>query len=354
MKKTICAGVLAVLLCGSAAAAAGSYQATARLRPDITIEIDGRVRTFYNVQGEEVHPISYADTTYLPIRSIGELMGKNVNWDAASNTASIGGARTTADATGKPDKGADTVRIKLTGEPNYTIRIDGTARTFYDANGRVCDPMVYNGSIYLPVRAIGQIMGKTVSWDESSDRVILSDSGTGDALTDFDTFHSSTAGRPSDELITAEQARQIACGDAEQDTEDVTFIKTKLERENGGWIYEIEFIVRSGSRIFEYDYEIDAATGRILDFDYDAENDMPAHHTDHMDGRTISEARAGEIALSRVPGATKSNLYALELDSDDGRLVYEGKIIYNGTEYEFTIEASSGAVLEWDVESSDD
>ena len=29
---------------------------------------------------------------------------------------------------------------------------------------------------------------------------------------------------------------------------------------------------------------------------------------------------------------------------------YEGKIIYGGTEYEFTIDASTGSVMEWDAE----
>ena len=41
--------------------------------------------------------------------------------------------------------------VNLTMEPNYTIVIDGVDRTFYDVNGKVCDPAVYNGSIYLPV-----------------------------------------------------------------------------------------------------------------------------------------------------------------------------------------------------------
>ena len=59
-----------------AAHAAGDV--TARLRPDITIVIDGAARVFYNVSGQQVHPISYNNTTYLPLRAIGELMGKVV------------------------------------------------------------------------------------------------------------------------------------------------------------------------------------------------------------------------------------------------------------------------------------
>ena len=41
---------------------------------------------------------------------------------------------------------------------------------------------------------------------------------------------------------------------------------------------------------------------------------------------------------------------------DDGRisklmLKRDGKIVYNQMEYDFTVDASSGAVTEWDVES---
>ena len=74
MKKAICALALTTLFCGAAFAANGSYTVSAALSPDITVNIDGVDRTFYNVQGQEVHPISYAGTTYVPIRSIGELM----------------------------------------------------------------------------------------------------------------------------------------------------------------------------------------------------------------------------------------------------------------------------------------
>lgn len=94
MKKLICTMTLAALLCGAAGAANAPYSVTAELSPNVPVRIDGIVQTFYNVQGEEVHPISYAGTTYVPIRAIGEIMGKNVNWDNTTNTATIAGERT--------------------------------------------------------------------------------------------------------------------------------------------------------------------------------------------------------------------------------------------------------------------
>ena len=65
----------------------------------------------------------------------------------------------------------------------------------------------------------------------------------------------------------------------------------------------------------------------------------------------INEADAKQTALGRVSGATQKDIYEWKFDYDDGRPEYEGKIIYGGTEYDFTIDASSGAVIEWEAES---
>ena len=64
----------------------------------------------------------------------------------------------------------------------------------------------------------------------------------------------------------------------------------------------------------------------------------------------FSEADAKKTALDRVSGATDRDIYEWKLDYDDGRPEYEGKIIYGGTEYEFTIDAATGSVMEWDAE----
>ena len=378
MKKLVCTMALAALLCGAAGAANGSYSVTAELSPDITVKIDGVERVFYNVQGQEVHPISYAGTTYVPIRSIGELMDKNVNWDGTTNTATIAGARVTADATGTPDRNAVTQDITMDIEPGITIVIDGTARTFYNVNGQKVDPALYNGSIYLPIRAIGEIMGKTVSWDGATQTVSISGSTAGGQVTDFDTNNSSggntgntgnVGGNTGNTgnvggntgtttgLVTLEQAKQTALNHAGKTASQVTFVKARSDWENGRTVYEIEFIYRSGTGYLEYDYEIDASTGKILSYDYDAEGYAPSTGgttgTGSIGGQTasISADRAKQIALAKVPGASTANIYEFELDYDDGRLEYEGKIIYNSMEYEFTIDASTGNVIGWDVES---
>jgi len=67
------------------------------------------------------------------------------------------------------------------------------------------------------------------------------------------------------QLLTMDQAQQIALDHAGLKAENVTGIHTVIDIENGRQIYEVEF--REGH--WEYDYEIDAATGQILDWDKD-------------------------------------------------------------------------------------
>lgn len=67
-------------------------------------------------------------------------------------------------------------------------------------------------------------------------------------------------------------------------------------------------------------------------------------------GNYIGVNRAKTIALKKVPGAKNSNIREIHLDRENGRMVYEGEIYYNGWEYEFDIDAVTGAVVKWKVD----
>ena len=60
--------------------------------------------------------------------------------------------------------------------------------------------------------------------------------------------------------------------------------------------------------------------------------------------------KAIAIALKQVPGANQSHVYDVHLDRENGRMVYEGEIYYNGWEYEFDIDAITGEIVKWKVE----
>ena len=154
-----------------------------------------------------------------------------------------------------------------------------------------------------------------------------------------------TGGQAAATAVTEEQARETALSHAGLTADQVTFVRSELDRDDGRLMYDVEFYT---SDYKEYDYEIDAATGEILSYDYDAEG--YSYQPNATPGTAITAEQARGIALAEVPGAAESDIYEFETDRDDGRLEYEGKIIYNNTEYEFTIDGYSGAIREWDAE----
>ena len=341
----LCLAALLGLATVSAAALEPS-KVTVELRPSVRILVDGTERTFYDVAGKEVHPIYYNGTNYLPVRAIGELMGKNVNWDGSTRTITLSGPRTATPATGTPDTGAKDGSVTVEQRPDISIVVDGTKRTFTDAKGNPVYVLLNSGTNYLPVRAIGELMGKTVSWDGQTRTITLS--GGAPLVTDADTFGPSggaavppATGTNPGTLIGEEAARSAVLSHAKLTAAQVTFIKCKLDWEDGRRIYEVEFFTADGR---EYDYEIDAYTAEILKTSYDTEKGGSGAGTAGF----LSREQARDIALKQVPGAAASHVRKVELDRDDAE--YEVKIVYNGWEYEFQLNARTGAVLETDSE----
>ena len=137
-------------------------------------------------------------------------------------------------------------------------------------------------------------------------------------------------------------AQKIALEHAGVKAADATIIRSKLDYEDGRQVYDIEWYAGGA----KYDYEIATDTGEIISSAYE-EKTVGAN----SNNVTVSEADAKKTALDRVSGATDKDIYEWKLDYDDGRPEYEGKIIYGGTEYEFTIDAATGSIIEWDAET---
>ena len=74
-----------------------------------------------------------------------------------------------------------------------------------------------------------------------------------------------TAPAGTDGLITKEEAETIALNHAGFTPDQVTWLRTNYELDDGVHQYEVEF--HQGS--WEYDYEINAKTGEILSYDRD-------------------------------------------------------------------------------------
>lgn len=144
--------------------------------------------------------------------------------------------------------------------------------------------------------------------------------------------------------VTEDEARKTALSDAGVTEEQITGIRVKKDHDDGRQVYDVEFY----SDNKEYDYEIDASTGEILSSDFEIENDFNKDSASDLNP-AVSQEEASAAALAKVQGASEKDL-RIKLDDDDGKMIYEGDIYYNGTEYEFEIDASTGDFLEWSEE----
>ena len=59
----------------------------------------------------------------------------------------------------------------------------------------------------------------------------------------------------------------------------------------------------------------------------------------------IGLEKAKEIAIAKAGGG---DVVSIELDVEDGVMVYEGEIVYNNVEYDFDINALDGTILKWE------
>ena len=140
-------------------------------------------------------------------------------------------------------------------------------------------------------------------------------------------------------------ALQTALKDAGVNEADASRIRVTMDRDDGMLVYEVRF----GAAEIEYDYEIDARSGRIISTDVERWDDDDRDDRNRTANANVAVSRdeAVKTVLGKVSGATEKDV-RIELDYDDGRYRYEGDIIYNGIEYDFEIDADSGRILEWE------
>jgi len=61
---------------------------------------------------------------------------------------------------------------------NPSIFVDGYLIETKDVTGKKVEPFVYEGTTYLPVRAISEALGKTVDWDSAANRIDIGNPST--------------------------------------------------------------------------------------------------------------------------------------------------------------------------------
>lgn len=157
--------------------------------------------------------------------------------------------------------------------------------------------------------------------------------------------------RDRKENVSLEQAKSIALRHAGKEADEVRIIKESTDRDDGLVSYDIEFYSTDDGNKFEY--EISAYTGEVISFETDFNNRYSGSGRGETRER-ITWDSARSLALSKA-GVKESEVrgFELELDYDDGTLVYEGSFNVGWTEYDFEINASTGNFVSWSVERDD-
>ena len=232
---------------------------------------------------------------------------------------------------------AATVSRTIQVEEGVGISLNGATFIPRDVNGNEVPVFLYNGTTYVPLRAVGEAMGMDVSYDSATKTAILVTADKSAAQ----------QGSSTSSYITAERAKEIALADAGVQAADAVFLRAQLDWDDGRAEYEVEFY--SGN--MEYDYDIDALTGAIRSSDHELENfRIPTDGNTNQGGTSgtaISRDRAQEIALAEAPGAV---VVSCKLDWEDGRQVYEVELRSGRTEYDFEIDAQTGSIVSRDVD----
>lgn len=147
--------------------------------------------------------------------------------------------------------------------------------------------------------------------------------------------------------ITLEEAKKIALKHSNLEGSQVSFIKAKYELDDGIGKYDIEFNYNNQ----EYDYEINASNGSIIEYDYDIENYSIQQQTNSDSNSKITLEEAKNIALkySNLEGNQVSFIKA-EYELDDGIGKYDIEFYYNNKEYDYEIDASNGDIIKYEID----
>jgi uncharacterized membrane protein YkoI len=141
--------------------------------------------------------------------------------------------------------------------------------------------------------------------------------------------------------ISASKAKSIALKDAGLSESQVYDLEVELDRDNGKLHYDVSF-EKDGK---DYVYEINASTGKIISVEKPNATSSKA---------TISKSAAKKTALKHA-GVSEGEIsrYQVELEKDDGVWKYEISFNVGYVEYDYTINAENGKIIEAEKDIDD-
>ena len=162
------------------------------------------------------------------------------------------------------------------------------------------------------------------------------------------------AGAPAMPIGTDKAMDIAAAAFGKASTAKMAYSEVDPELDESPAHYEVEIRSQSGE---EFEYKIDAYTGAILESKREAADGtevpvvQPSKPAASVD---IGYAKAKSIALNHA-GVSEGKAYdmEIELDDEDGRLIYEVEFKSGNMEYSYEINAATGAILKHEAELDD-
>lgn len=139
-------------------------------------------------------------------------------------------------------------------------------------------------------------------------------------------------------MINQGQAQKIA----REKANNAKVIEIELEEDDGLTYYQVEL----ENDTHEFEVEIDAFTGKVLIIEMEQRDDQASAKTQVMSRAAIEQLINKSYANYRIE--------KIELDDDNGRMVYEIELKSGRTEIDMELDAVTGKVLDFDKEVEDD
>lgn len=158
---------------------------------------------------------------------------------------------------------------------------------------------------------------------------------------------SNGAAASSKAYIGRDAAVDAALGHAGVTRSEVRKLDVDLDYEHGSMVYEVEFEVGAA----EYEYDIGAADGDIVWYEIERDGTVEQGGS-AIDGKAAISTDDAKTAALNHAGLTTAQVTHLkaELDREGGKLVYEIEFKSGGHEYEYVIDAATGAVIKSEKE----
>ncbi len=143
--------------------------------------------------------------------------------------------------------------------------------------------------------------------------------------------------------ISVEEAKRIALENAGVKAENTVFLKAYYDADDIVPHFDVKF--RTGD--YEYEYEIKAADGTVLEKDVDKEKGAPTASA--TDANYITADEAKKLAYNHAGVAAADVKFAkAKLDRDDMIVHYDVEFVAGKYEYEYEINALTGKIIAYD------